>query len=71
MKEIHAYLNDDGTYRVEILGITHQTKLFNKHTMKETTETKMEIPRASIQIEAYTNEDTYEIFTFEVDDYEN
>lgn len=48
MKEIHAYLNDDGTYRVEILGTTHQTKLFNKHTMKETIETKMEIPRASI-----------------------
>lgn len=67
MKEIHAYQNDDGTYRVEILGTTYQTKMMGKHTVKETIETKTEIPRASIQIDAYTNEDTYEIITIEVE----
>lgn len=67
MKEIHAYQNDDGTYRVEILGTTYQTKMMGKHTVKETIETKTKIPRASIQIDAYTNEDIYEIFTFEVE----
>lgn len=67
MKEIHAYQNDDGTYRVEILGTTYQTKMMGKQTIKETIETKTKIPRASIQIDAYMNEDTWEIFTFEVE----
>ena len=67
MKEVHAYLNDDGTYRVEIIGTTYQTKMVGKQTMKETIETKTEIPRASIQINAYTNEDTWEIMTIEVE----
>ena len=67
MKEIHAYQNDDGTYRVEIIGTTYQTKMVGKQTIKETIETKTKIPRASIQIDAYTNKDTWEIFTFEVE----
>lgn len=43
MKEIHAYQNDDGTYRVEVLGV----QTLNEG---ETTEYKMEVPRAQISI---------------------
>lgn len=67
MKEIHAYQNDDGTYRVEILSTTYQTKMIGKHKVEKTIEAKTEIPRASIQINAYMNENTREIMTIEVE----
>ena len=50
MKEIHAYLNDDGTYRVEVLKMELTEKMFNKNIIKETTNAKLEIPRALIDI---------------------
>lgn len=50
MKEIHAYQNEDGTYRVEILKMKLTEKMFNKNIIKETTEAKLEIPRALIDI---------------------
>ena len=50
MKEIHAYQNDDGTYRVEVLKMQLTEKMFNKNIIKETTEAKLEIPRALINI---------------------
>lgn len=67
MKEIHAYQNDDGTYRVEIIDTILQTKIIGKHEVKEITESKTEILRASIQITCYQDENTGKIFTIEVE----
>ena len=50
MKEIHAYQNDDGTYRVEVFGVKFIENILGKEIIKETTESKMEIPRAQISI---------------------
>ena len=50
MKEIHAYQNDDGTYRVEILGVTVTEQTLLKGKIDTTTEHKMEVPRAKIDI---------------------
>ena len=60
MIEIHAYQNDDGTYRVEVVDIIKATR---------TIENKIEIPKADIQITAYKsrNPDS-EILTFTVKD---
>ena len=57
MKEIHAYLNDDGTYRVEILGTASQTRIKDKRDVKETVAYKTEIRRADVWIAAYADED--------------
>lgn len=68
MKEIHAYLNDDGTYRVEILDTAHQTKTVGKHEIKETVEAKTEIPRACLHIEALTSNDEGQLVTIMLGD---
>lgn len=52
MKEIHAYQNEDGTYRVEICGTAKDTRFIGKNEFEELTEYKTEIPRAKLQIEA-------------------
>lgn len=46
MKEIHAYLNDDGTYSVEVFGV----EFINTESGREAKEYKMEVPRAKISI---------------------
>lgn len=58
MKEIHAYLNDDGTYRVEVLCTASQTRIKDKRDLKETVVCKTEIRRADVWIRAYTDEDS-------------
>lgn len=68
MKEIHAYQNDDGTYRVEIIGTTHQTKTVGKHEIKEMIEAKTEIPRALLHIEALTSNDEGQLVTIMIGD---
>jgi hypothetical protein len=50
MKEIHAYQNDDGTYRVEVLGVLFTEQTLGKSEIKTITESKMEVPRARISI---------------------
>lgn len=56
MKEIHAYKNDDGTYRVEIIGPVKSSRLQQgKGWVDEVTQSTTEIPRASIQITAYAS----------------
>ena len=52
MKEIHAYQNEDGTYRVEICGTTKDTRYMGKCKYEDTIEYKTEIPRAKLNIEA-------------------
>lgn len=54
MKEIHAYRNEDGTYRVECIGeVVTEVKEFRGHKVaEETSQGIMEIPRAQMHIEA-------------------
>ena len=68
MKEIHAYQNDDGTYRVEILGVKLTEQMLGKGKIQTTTESRMEVPRANIDITALPpgNEDEKNIFTITV-----
>lgn len=56
MKEIHAYQNDDGTYRVEIVDVVKTTRTIGRKMFESTNESKTGIPRASIQIIAYKSE---------------
>ncbi len=56
MKEIHAYQNDDGTYRVEIVDIVKTTKVIGRKMFESTDQSKTDIPRAGIQIVAYKSE---------------
>lgn len=69
MKEIHAYQNDDGTYRVEIIGAKFVEKTLGKGTIRETTESKMEVPRAQINITALPpcDDDERKIFTLTIE----
>ena len=53
MKEIHAYQNEDGSFKVEIIETVCVTKLLGKHEVKDTTEKKVEITKASIHISPF------------------
>lgn len=56
MKEIHAYQNQDGTYKVNIVNSSEKTKTIGKAEVKEFSESKVEISRAEIKITAYTSD---------------
>ena len=58
MKEIHAYLNEDGTYRVEVVGCAMESG--------ELKEVVIQIPHASVTVDALTKEDTDELFSITV-----
>lgn len=53
IKEIHAFRNDDGTWRIEALSESVKFRKNGHVETKETTEGKIEIARAEIQIVAY------------------
>lgn len=65
MKEIHAYQNDDGTYRVEVLGV----KFNDTALCREITESKIEIPRAKVNITSLppNDEDEGKHFTITIE----
>lgn len=68
-KEIHAYQNEDGTYRIEMLGDMENPICVGMKRIKEITESKVEIGRAAIKIIGYSvalSEPT--IFTLEIKD---
>ena len=69
MKEIHAYQNDDGTYRVEVIGTKFIEKTFGKDIIRESTESKMEVPRAQINITALLScdDDERKFFTLKIE----
>lgn len=69
MKEIHAYQNDDGTYRVEVLGVKFTEKMLGKSTIREITDSKIEIPRAKVSITSLppSNEDQGKYFTIMIE----
>jgi hypothetical protein len=66
MKEIHAYQNDDGSFRVEITEIVCTTRFFGKHKVEDTTEKKAKIAKASIHITPFM-ENNDEALTFQIE----
>lgn len=58
MKEIHAYLNKDGTYRVEGIGYAMDNGVSEEVAIK--------IPRAKITVDALVYEDSGKIYSIEV-----
>ena len=58
MKEIHAYINEDGTYRVETDGCVMDSG--------ELKEIILNIPRAKITVEPLVEVDTGEIYSVTV-----
>jgi hypothetical protein len=70
MKEIHAYRNEDGTYRIECIGeVATEVKEFKGHPVaEETTQATMEIPRAQIHIEALVANNEGQIMTVVIGD---
>lgn len=58
MKEIHAYRNEDGTYRVEGIGYALDNGVSKKVAVR--------IPRAKIDVEALVSKDSGEICLVEV-----
>lgn len=53
MKEVHAYQNEDGTFRVEIIRSVSSIKNVGHQEIKQDVISRAEIPRASIHITAY------------------
>lgn len=70
MKEIHAYRNEDGTYRVECIGeVATEVKEFHGRPVAEaTTQATMEISRAQIHIEALVVNNEGQIMTVVIGD---
>lgn len=62
-KEIHAYLNEDGTYEVNIK--THFTKerKIGKETIKEIMDGEINIGKANIKIEVLNDPSTNQLYT--------
>ena len=58
MKEIHAYRNEDGTYRVEGIGCAMDNGVSK--------EVVIIIPRAKVDVEALVVEGSKEIYSIEV-----
>ena len=69
MKEIHAYKNDDGTYRVEVISVKFTEQKLGKGEINTITESKMEVPRAQINITALPpgDEDEKTMFTIMIE----
>lgn len=65
-KEIHAYQNQDGTYKVDIFERRSESTQSYYGQLKDDIDTHMEIPRANISITAYKDESSDEIFTIQM-----
>ena len=63
MKEIHAYLNEDGTYRIEGIGYAMDNGVSKEVAVK--------IPRARIDVEALAHKDSGEIYSVLVKESDN
>lgn len=50
MHEVRAYKNEDGTFRVQVLGMVEVTRKIGEHEVKELREREAEVPRAALQI---------------------
>lgn len=68
MREIHAYENEDGTFRVDI----RESVVYFMDNIKQQKDALIEIPRAKISLDIFrdnTEENT--LFTMELTDFKN
>ena len=68
MRELHAYENEDGTFRVDI----RESVIYFVDNIKQQEDTLIKIPRAKISLDIFrdnTEENT--LFTMELKDYKN
>ena len=68
MREIHAYENEDGTFRVDI----RESVIYFVDNIKQQEDTLIKIPRAKISLDIFrdnTEENT--LFTMELTDFKN
>ena len=62
-REIHACLNEDGTYKVDIKTCFTRGRKIGKETIKEIIDGEINIERANIKIEALNDPSTNQIYT--------
>ena len=68
MRELHAYENEDGTFRVDI----RESVIYLVDNIKQQEDTLIKIPRAKISLDIFrdnTEENT--LFTMELTDFKN
>ena len=68
MRELHAYENEDGTFRVDIC----ESVIYFVDNIKQQEDTLIKIPRAKISLDIFrdnTEENT--LFTMELTDFKN
>ena len=68
MRELHAYENEDGTFRVDI----RESVIYFVDNIKQQEDTLIKIPRAKISLDIFrdnTEENT--LFTMELTDFKN
>ena len=68
MRELHAYENEDGTFRVDI----RESVIYFVDNIKQQNDTLIKIPRAKISLDIFrdnTEENT--LFTMELTDFKN
>ena len=68
MRELHAYENEDGTFRVDI----RESAVYFVDNIKQQKDALIEIPRAKISLDIFrdnTEENT--LFTMELTDFKN
>ena len=68
MRELHAYENEDGTFRVDI----RESVVYFVDNIKQQEDTLIKIPRAKISLDIFrdnTEENT--LFTMELTDFKN
>ena len=68
MRELHAYENEDGTFRVDI----RESVIYFVDNIKQQEDALIEIPRAKISLDIFrdnTEENT--LFTMELTDFKN
>ena len=68
MRELHAYENEDGTFRVDI----RESVIYFVDNIKQQEDTLIKIPRAKILLDIFrdnTEENT--LFTMELTDFKN
>lgn len=62
-REIYAYLNEDGTYRVDIKTCFTRECKIGKEIIKEIIDGEINIERANIKIEALNDPSANQIYT--------
>lgn len=66
-KEIHAYQNEDGTYRVEMITrYPDKERYIGKEKFVEMSESKSEIERAGIYITAYATKNGNKLCSYTI-----